>query len=96
MIVDEPNVLESHVTLRTNLTEPINDMDMDMPLEPMIVNEPDALKSHVTIRTNLTEPINDMDMDMPLEVELRLKKSKAQKRRFVANINQANRKRPKK
>ncbi|KAG2204368.1 hypothetical protein INT47_009410, partial [Mucor saturninus] len=33
MIVDEPDVLESHVTLRTNLTEPINDMDMDMPLE---------------------------------------------------------------
>ncbi|KAG2191485.1 hypothetical protein INT47_004957, partial [Mucor saturninus] len=33
MIVDEPDVSESHVTVRTNLTEPINDMDMDMPLE---------------------------------------------------------------
>ncbi|KAG2191564.1 hypothetical protein INT47_006016 [Mucor saturninus] len=33
MIVDEPNVSESHVTIRTNLTEPINDMDMDMLLE---------------------------------------------------------------
>ncbi|KAG2209959.1 hypothetical protein INT47_003394, partial [Mucor saturninus] len=33
MIVDEPDVLKSHVTIRTNLTEPINDMDMDMPLE---------------------------------------------------------------
>ncbi|KAG2193028.1 hypothetical protein INT47_012153 [Mucor saturninus] len=33
MIVDEPDVSESHVIIRTNLTEPINDIDMDMPLE---------------------------------------------------------------
>ncbi|KAG2191570.1 hypothetical protein INT47_003937, partial [Mucor saturninus] len=33
MIVDKPDVSESHVTIRTNLIEPINDMDMDMPLE---------------------------------------------------------------